>query len=123
MTALAIALPAMSLLLSLAGEEAPVAQPSVEPKFDARLRAETNVVGGLTADQAARLGEARSGDVAARHAEIDAAAAAVDQALVAYFPRLSGTARYTRLSSIEAPLLGTLVGADAPAGPLPDGTP
>ncbi len=104
----------MALLFTLAG--APEA-------FAERLHAETNVAGGLTADEAARRTAASSGEVAARDADIRAAAAAVDQALVAFFPRLGGVARYTRYSNIEAPVLGTLVAADAPAGPLPAGTP
>lgn len=122
-TALPAVLPALSLLFSLAGET-PEARPSPPPeKFADRLHAETNVAGGLTADEVARRSEDSSGDVAARDAEIRAASAAVDQALVAFFPRLAGVARYTRYSSIEAPVLGTLVAADAPAGPLPAGTP
>ncbi|HVZ75528.1 MAG TPA: TolC family protein [Polyangia bacterium] len=117
MTPLAIALPALSLLLANATD--PTNEAAV---FAERLHAETNVAGGLTAEVAARRAEARSGDVEARRADVDAAAAAVDQALVAYFPRLAASARYTRLSAIDPPLLGVLVGADAPAGPLPAGT-
>jgi len=133
MTLLATALPAglrsalFTLVISFvlttpALAATPEAAPTPEP-FAERLHAETNVAGGLTADEAARRTEASSGEVAARDAEIRAAAAAVDQALVAFFPRLGGVARYTRYSSIEAPVLGTLVAADAPAGPLPAGTP
>ena len=95
-----------------------------EPPFIERLRAETHVVGGLTAAEAAARADATSGDVAARSAEIDAAKATAEQAWVAYLPRLAGSARYTRLSAIEPPLLGVSVAAPtAPVGPLPAGTP
>jgi len=91
-----------------------------EPAFSDRLRAETGVAGGLTAAEAARRAETTSGDVAARAAEVDAAGAAVAQTRVAFFPRLAGAARYTRLSSIEPPLLGVwVVAPGAPLGPLP----
>jgi outer membrane protein TolC len=95
-----------------------------EPAFSDRLRAETGVAGGLTAAEAARRAEITSGDVAARAAEVDAAGAAVAQSRVAFFPRLLGSARYTRLSSIEAPLLGVwVVAPGAPVGPLPANAP
>ena len=119
MTLLATALPSLSpflaLFLSLA---------DAHPGFQARLAAETNVAGGLTAAEAALRADATSGEVEARRAEIDAAVAAVDQTLVGYFPRLSGSARYTRFSAIDAPLLGVVVAAPgAPNGLLPTGTP
>jgi outer membrane protein TolC len=95
-----------------------------EPAFTDRLVAETGLAGGLTAVEAARRAETTSGEVAARSAEVDAADAAVAQARVAFFPRLAGAARYTRLSSIEAPLLGEWVMAPgAPVGPLPANAP
>ena len=127
MTLSATALPASVLAFTVSfslAAEAAVPEPAPSPEaFAERLHAETNVAGGLTADEAAQRTAASSGEVAARDAEIRAAAAAVDQAVVAFFPRLGGVARYTRYSSIEAPVLGTLVAADAPAGPLPSGTP
>ena len=114
MTPLAMALSAFGLLTFSDGE----------PTFSERLRAETHVAGGLTASQAAERAESTSGDVAARRAEIDAAEATAAQAWVAYLPRLAGSARYTRFSSIESPLLSVSVAAPtAPVGPLPTGTP
>jgi outer membrane protein TolC len=90
------------------------------PAFSDRLQVETGVVGGLTAAEVARRAETTSGDVAARAAEADAASAAVAQTKVAFFPRLAATARYTRLSNIEMPLLGVwVVAPGAPLGPLP----
>ena len=123
MNPVATALPAVFLSLSLSPAAADAAPAAAEAPFAERLHAETGVAGGLTADAAARLADASSGDVDARRADVDAAAAALDQALVAYFPRLSASARYTRLSSIDAPRVGTLVAADAPAGPIAPGTP
>jgi outer membrane protein TolC len=69
--------------------------------------------------------EATSFDVQARKEELDAAAAQVDQALIAYFPRLSVLGRYTRLSPIDPPVFGNSVTTDrsVPAGPIPAGTP
>jgi outer membrane protein len=82
------------------------------------------VAGGLTADEVAQRAAVSSREVAARGEENLAAQAGVDQANAGYIPRLSGLARYTRLSSIEQPSLGTLVAA--PPGtpnPIPAGTP
>jgi outer membrane protein TolC len=77
---------------------------------------------GLTADEVARRAQASSFDVAARAAERAAAEASVAQAAAAFVPRLSGTGRYTRLSDLTPPTLGTLVLApnDTPAGSAPD---
>ena len=95
-----------------------------EPSFSEQLRAETHVAGGLTAAEAGTRAEATSGDVAARRAEVDAAEATAAESWLAYLPRLAGSARYTRLSAIEPPLLGVAVTAPtAPSGPLPAGTP
>ncbi len=81
--------------------------------------------GGLTAEQVAQRAAATSRDARARAEEKAAADAVIDQARAAFVPRLSGVARYTRLSSIEQPALGNLVGVpgDVPPGPLPAGTP
>ena len=78
----------------------------------------------ISAAEVARRAESSSADLEARRAEIAAAGAQVDQALVAFAPRLGLVARYTRLSDIDAPALGTLVVAPGqPEGPLPAGTP
>jgi outer membrane protein len=80
--------------------------------------------GGLTSAVVATRAEATSFDVQARREELDAAAAQVDQALIAYFPRLTATGRYTRLSPIDPPVFGNSVATDrsVPAGPIPAGT-
>ena len=50
---------------------------------------------------------------------MEAAAAQVDQALVAYFPRLTATGRYTRLSPLDPPSLGYLVSTPPGVGEGP----
>jgi outer membrane protein TolC len=131
---------ALALLLSatasLAAAEPPppAAQPAPPPvasarvtSLDAYLASIGGQAGGLTSDEVARRAAATSFDVQARHAELEAAGAAVDQALVAFFPRLSAVARYQRLSPLDADVLGYLVGPqdqkNPPLGPLQAGTP
>ncbi|UQA58875.1 TolC family protein [Polyangium aurulentum] len=86
--------------------------------------------GGLTPDEAARIALRTRYSIRSRQAELRAAAARVDQALVNFFPRLSITAGYTRLSPVENQLgigggfsVGALqAGVLAPcqtAGPVP----
>ena len=114
----------MLLTTILSGALLVTAAAPEEPAFTDRLLVETGVAGGLTADEAARRAQTTSGDVGARGAEVDVAAAAVAQARLAFFPWLAGTARYTRLSNIEAPLLGVwVVAPGAGSGPLPGNTP
>jgi outer membrane protein len=91
--------------------------------LDSKLGRVLGAPGGLTSDVVAARAEATSFDIKSKQAELEAAAAGVDQALVAYFPKLSGVARYTRLSPIDQPSLGTLVAApNAMPGPIPAGT-
>ncbi|MSP61323.1 MAG: TolC family protein [Myxococcales bacterium] len=54
--------------------------------------------GGLTADEVARHAASTSIEARVRAEDVRAAAAGVDQALTAFFPRLTLTARYVRLS-------------------------
>ncbi|MCU0685622.1 MAG: TolC family protein, partial [Polyangiaceae bacterium] len=91
--------------------------------LEAHLASQFSATGGLTADEVAQKAVATSFDVRARQAEIEAATAAVDQAVYAYYPRLTLTASYTRLSPITAPPLN-LGGGTALAAPgvvVPDG--
>ena len=79
--------------------------------------------GGLTATEVAERSAATSHDVRARAEEKTAADAGTAQARAAFVPRLSGVARYTRLSSIGDQTLGNLVVAPGSMpGPLPPGT-
>jgi outer membrane protein TolC len=57
--------------------------------------------GGLTADQVAARARDTSLDAAASHEAIRAAEAKLDQAEVAYYPRLTLTGSYTRLSPVS----------------------
>jgi outer membrane protein TolC len=115
-------LPAVALLLlaSSALADPPVAEP-----LSAKLAAVVGRPGGLTADEVARRAASTSFEIKARQSDVEAAAAGVSQALVGYFPRLALTARYTRLSKIDPPVLGdgSLVGTTAAPGPLPPGAP
>lgn len=78
----------------------------------------------IGADEVARRAAETSPDLEVKRAELAAAAAQVDQALVAFAPRVGLVARYTRLSDIDPPPLGTLVLAPSvPDGPIPAGTP
>src|SRR3954468_18453826 len=57
--------------------------------------------GGLRADEVAARAVATSADVRRHQAEIAEATAQLDRALIAFFPRLAGSAQYSRLSAIE----------------------
>jgi outer membrane protein TolC len=78
-----------------------------------RLEQLRPVPGGWTADSVALRSRATSLDVAAKHEALRAAAAKVDQAIVGFFPRISGVGRYTRNSAVPAAGFGSLV-APAP---------
>jgi outer membrane protein len=95
-----------------------------ESELQARLRALLAKPAGLTADQAAQRAAQTSVEVKVKRAELLAAAAEVDRALLAYYPRLTLTARYMRVSAIADQRLGTVVAAPT-AGPglLAPGTP
>ncbi len=61
----------------------------------------------LTADEAAKRAVATSKQAKVDEAKVKAAAAAVDQAFVGYFPRLTIQASYTRLSPVDPVSLGS----------------
>lgn len=82
------------------------ATPAAE-SLEARLLATFNRPGGLTAEEVGRRAAATSPDVRARQQEVAAAAATVDQTIAQFLPRISGTARYVRLSDITPPSLGS----------------
>jgi outer membrane protein TolC len=98
--------------------------PSVRADTDVAqvLARASGVPGGLTSDQVAAAVRATSPGVAVRTAELAAAAATVDQARSAYLPRLSLTARYRRLSSIQpAPFGNIVIATDGSTGVLAPG--
>jgi outer membrane protein TolC len=97
---------------------APAAAPAGTPASPARPRdavveALAPVPGGLKPEQVGQRVATTSYSVAVKQAELRAAAAKVDQALVNFFPRVTLTATYTRLSEVENSLGGGggLVGA------------
>jgi outer membrane protein TolC len=83
---------------------------------------------GLTAEQVGTRAAATSYSGRAADESLRAAAARVDAAWVAFLPRLTATARYTRLSNFTPPSAtgeGSVVGTSLPPSdtPLPPGTP
>ncbi|HXX69393.1 MAG TPA: TolC family protein [Polyangiaceae bacterium] len=69
--------------------------------------------GGITAVQAGTRAAATSWNAKANEEALRGAAARVDQAWAAFLPRLSVVAKYTRLSFITPPNLGTLIATNA----------
>jgi outer membrane protein TolC len=78
--------------------------------------------GGLTARDVARRAAALSYSATAASARVREAAAAVDRAWASFLPRLTATARYTRLSPYTPPPL-SLPGFNAVVTTEPSGTP
>jgi outer membrane protein TolC len=64
--------------------------------------------GGITADQVGERSAATSWTAQANEEALRAAAALVDQSLASFLPRLSGTAKYTRLSDFHPPSIALL---------------
>jgi outer membrane protein TolC len=97
----------LAATLTVAAAPVAVAQPQPEPtpatevpppRPDSVAEALAPRAGGLTPDAVGRAAARGSPTVRARRAELEAAAARVDQAVIAYFPRLTVTAEYARLS-------------------------
>src|SRR5258708_5679437 len=61
--------------------------------------------GGLTSEQVAARAKETSFDAAQKREALNAAEAKLDEALVAYYPKLQLTARYQRLSPITQPVI------------------
>ena len=80
--------------------------------------------GGLTVEEVAERAARTSNEARANAEERAGAEAAVGSAKAAFIPRLSGVARYTRLSPLDQPSLGTLVAVppSVSPGPIPAGT-
>jgi len=73
--------------------------------------------GGITADQVGERAAATSWSAKANEEALRGAAALVDQSLASFLPRLSGTAKYTRLSNFTPPAISILPpGTVLPAG-------
>src|ERR1700722_8443420 len=87
---------------------APVIAPETVAVDDATpLRIPTELVevhpGGVTADQAGVRAAATSWNARASEESLRGASARVDEAWAAFLPRLSGIAKYTRLSNFTSP--------------------
>jgi len=95
----------LAITLFVTGRASSIAaQPGLPPEEgETHLRALT-VPGGLTSDEVARRAVTASPDIQGRLAGAEAASAREDQAKAELWPRLSLSARYTRLSPIDPPM-------------------
>jgi outer membrane protein len=86
-----------------AGPDAPVSKVTQElqAKLENMMRGN-----GLTSAEVARRAVQSSAQIAAKKRAIESADASVDQAKAGYWPALTLSARYTRLSDIDQPELG-----------------
>jgi len=82
----------------------PIALRDAPPGTNPVLAAFTPHSGGLTANEVATRASASSDTIAAKNAELRAAAAAVDSAMYSFYPKLGLKASYTRMSPINASL-------------------
>lgn len=109
-----------------AAQRAPAA-PAAGSDTLQRLHALVARPGGLTAREAGQRAARTSYDVRAKQQRSLAAASDVSGSQLAYYPRLTLTARYVRLSPITNPSLGPsgvhLVATPAGEGPLAPGAP
>lgn len=101
-----------------AAQPGPVPRPGVQPPAAAPDVLAIGLApqpGGLTPDDAGRVASKTKRSVRTKQAELQAAAARVDQAFINFVPRVSLSATYTRLSSVPGFALGSgsggLVGA------------
>jgi outer membrane protein TolC len=109
---LATALALLGTSLASRADEPPMENPVTQGLFA--------VPGGLTAGEVGKRTSETSLDVLSKREEIRAVAANVDLAFAAFFPRISGVARYTRLSEVAIPSLGSIVviGDTVPSGQI-----
>ena len=77
--------------------------------------------GGLTAEQVGMRAANTSWSAKASRETLRGAAARVDEAWASFLPRLSGVGKYTRLSAITPPNLGTIVATSPNPPTLPNG--
>jgi outer membrane protein len=104
--------------------QAPSAPPQAPATADdtAPLPVPTDLVraqpGGLTSAQVGTRAGATSWSAKASMETLRGAAARVDEAWAGFLPRLSGVAKYTRLSPLTPPSLGTVVGTTAVVAPF-----
>jgi outer membrane protein TolC len=112
-----------------AAPAAPPAQPTPPERTDPIAKALAPQPGGLTPEQVGQAAIKVRPSIRVKQAQLQEAAARVDQALVNYFPRLTVTATYTRYSPVELGLggggaiVGTLNGGFLGTGPCPPPAP
>lgn len=82
------------------------------------LLSNVGVTGGLTAEEAGRRAAATSVQADVEHAKVDSAAQDSRNTFYSLLPRVTATARYTRLSEVPVPSLGS---GDGFAVATPDG--
>jgi outer membrane protein TolC len=87
-------------------------------KPDPLADALASVPGGLKPEQVAARASTSSRQVAVRRAELRAAAARLDQAIAAYFPRVTAGASYTRMSEVENQIDVGIPGVVVPTFPV-----
>src|SRR4051812_35000305 len=95
--AASIAAPALAQPAPPAPPPPPAAAPAAPDPIAAALAPRP---GGLTPDEVGKTASRTKHSVRAKQADLQAAAARVDQAFVGFFPRVSGTFTYTRLSAV-----------------------
>jgi outer membrane protein TolC len=97
----------------------PVAAPVVPPAApDPIVAALAPRPGGLKIEDMAKTVSKNKYSVRAKQEDLKAAAARVDQAMVNFFPRVSATATFTKLSPVNAPNLGNILAFIDPNDPL-----
>jgi len=123
--ALVLALGSFSpALVAQPDAQAAAMEPAAPPtalNFEDRVKRELGVPGGLTAEDVATRATATSWSLEARRAELRAAAANADRATWSYLPRVTVTARYTRLSEVDDG--GSALNLVAAPGVAPGATP
>lgn len=92
---------ALTTALTEAHAEPAAADPPNESAVDGTFEALTGRPGGLTSEAVVARAQRASADLESRRADIERAASDLDKTILDFFPRLSTTAKYTRLNPIE----------------------
>ncbi|WP_437930875.1 TolC family protein [Sorangium sp. So ce291] len=98
----------------------PAAAQPAAPKADPLATALAPQPGGLTPEEVAKATLRTRASLRVKQAELRAASARVDQAMVNFFPRVTVTATYTRLSEVENPLADLFASIPRPDGQSTD---
>jgi outer membrane protein TolC len=114
---------AQPLPAATAAQGAPVAAPPTGPAARAAVPDPLAIAlapqpGGLTPDEAGKTAMKTKHSVRGKQADLEAASARVDQAFINYFPRLTVSATYTRLSAVPDLYLGGISASPSRPGPI-----